>query len=510
MKKIMLINAVASEESRIAVIEDNTLEELYIEKHSRSETVGNIYKAKVVNIESSIQAAFVDIGIKKNGFLFVADVMPGISANKAAAKKKNEENAVADNDKTKTKIRSLLRKGQNVIVQMTKEGIGTKGPCMTTYISLPGRYLVLMPNVKRNGVSRKITDEKERKRLKKLVEGLDIPPNMGVIIRTAGLNQTKRELNRDIKYLYKLWDVISQKITKEKAPSAIYKESDLVIRAIRDIFSADISEIIIDSQEVYKRARDFLRQIMPKYEKKVTLYKETEPLFHKFDVERELKKINNREIILPGGGTIVIEQTEALVAIDVNSRKFKDEDDPEETAFKTNIEAAVEISRQIRLRDMGGEIVIDFIDMKEVNHVRKVEKKLTEVLKRDRARITVLKMSKFCIMEMTRQRMRSSVRDMLYVDCPHCSGVGLVKTAESIGLEILRATTFAAHKEDVAKIEIYANDKVVNHLQNQKRREIIEIEDTFKKSILIGKYNGVDQDTIKIKYFASNGQPVKL
>lgn len=507
----MLINAIEPEENRIAILEDNALEEFYIERHSRLQSVGNIYKGRVVNIEPSIQAAFVDLGLKRNGFLYVADVMPNLAADKKLQNNnRSETQKCPETQRHKTKIKSILSKGQSIIVQMTKEGIGEKGPCLTTYISLPGRYLVLMPNAKRNGVSRRITDEGERKRLKKLLEGLEIPPNMGVIIRTAGLNQTKRELNRDLRYLYKLWDVVSKRIKEDNVPAAIYQESDLVIRAIRDIFSTDIDEIIIDSQEVYKRSREFLRQVMPKYEKKVKLFKETEPLFHKFNIESELEKINNKEITLPGGGSIIIEQTEALVAIDVNSKKFKEEDNPEETAFKTNCEAADEIARQIRLRDMGGEIVIDFIDMREENHIRKVEKRFAGVLKRDRARITVLKMSKFCITEMTRQRIRSNIRDVLFVNCPHCAGTGFVKSTESIGLDILRMAKFAVHKNDIKTIEVYANEKVVQYLQNQKRGEIVRMEDAFNKEIIIGKYSGSDQDTIKIKYFSSNNQPVKI
>lgn len=508
MKKIMLINAVEPEESRIAILEDNLLEEFYIERLSRLQSVGNIYKGKVVNIEPSIQAAFVDLGLKKNGFLYVADVMPDQSHKD---KKKNEEKGNdTETTKSKQKIKSLLRKGQDVIVQMSKEGIGDKGPSLTTYISLPGRYLVLMPNVNRNGVSRRITDEKERKRLKKLMEGLDIPPNMGAIIRTAGINQTKRELNRDLSYLHKLWEIISKKIQDEKSPSVIYQESDLVIRAIRDIFSTDISEIIIDSQEVYKKAREFLKQVMPKYEKIVSLYKESEPLFHKYNIEQELEKINKRELILSGGGTIIIEPTEALVTVDVNSRKFKEETDPEETAFKTNREAIDEIARQIRLRDVGGEIVIDFIDMKEARHIRLIEKKLVEVLKRDRARISVLKMSKFCITEMTRQRIRSSIRDVLYGQCPHCSGTGYVKTIESLALEFIRTAKLAMHNNDVKTIVVHANEEVVDFLQNHKRSEIAKLESNYNKNVIINKYIGTDKDTIKIKYFSGNGQPFKL
>ncbi len=512
MKKTMLINAIEPEESRIALIEDDVLEEFYIERHSRSQTVGNIYKGSVSNIESSIQAAFVDLGLKKNGFLYVSDIMPKEKSEKGekTAKSKKAEGSAADKKKSGQKIKSLLRKGQNVIAQITKEGIGEKGPSLTTYISLPGRYLVLMPNAKRNGVSRKITDEKERKRLKKLVEGLDIPDNMGAIIRTAGLNQTKRELNRDLKYLHNLWKVISKKTKSEKSPAVIYLESDLVIRAIRDIFSTDVDEIIVDSEDVYKRAKEFLRQVMPKYEKCVTLYKEPEPLFHKYNLEDKLKEIVVKEVILANGGSLVIEQTEALVTIDVNSKKFKEENDPEETAVKTNLEASCEIGRQLRLRDVGGEIVIDFIDMKEAKHIRLVEKKLAETLKRDRARITVLKMSKFCIVEMTRQRMRSSIRDVIYSSCPHCGATGFVKTVESMGLDIIRSLKSGFNNKDVQAVEISANEEVVSFLQNKKRIEIAKLEYNLKKSVTLNKYNGVDVNKIKIKYFSSNGQPVKL
>lgn len=506
MNKIMLINAIEPEESRIAILEDNVLEELYIERSSRLQTAGNIYKGKVINVEPSINAAFVDISLKKNGFLYVSDVAIGLDLKNV---QEREDSDIALQISTGN-ISSLLRPGQEIIVQITKEGIGDKGPSLTTRISLPGRYLVLMPNSHRHGVSRKIVDENERKRLKKIVEGLDIPPDTGVIIRTAGADQTKRELNRDLQYLLKLWNVVSKKIKEEGAPSIIYQESDLIIRTIRDIFSADINEIIIDSQEIYKRAKYFLRQIIPKYEKIVKLYKESEPLFHKFDIEKEIQKIGYKEIKLLGGGSIIIEQTEALVAIDVNSGSFKEGTDPEETAYKINRIAAKEIARQIRLRDVGGEIVIDFIDMKKEDYIRKIEKELSEALKRDRARVKLSKMSKFCITEMTRQRIRSNIREVLYQSCQCCSGAGLVKTIESLSLDIIRIIRYALNLKDVQRIEIYANVGAVRYLQNQKRKELAKMEETSGKKILIKRYEGIENDTIKVKYFSSNGKIVKL
>ena len=333
----MLINVVEPEESRIAILEDGILEELYIERFSREQIAGNIYKGRIVNIEPSIEAAFVNIGISRNGFLHVSDVKNSRNSNNG------EQSENADNTETKEKrsrIKSLISTEQEVLVQVVKEGIGSKGPSLTTNVSIPGRFLVLTPESTRIGVSRKIIDEGERARLKQIIEELKPPPNLGLIVRTAGEHQTKRELLRDFNYLRRLWKVIENKEKNAEIPSVIYQESDLVIRTIRDIFSTDINEIIIDSEAVFKKIRYFLRLIMPSCVKKLKLYSDHEPLFHKYDIEREIEKINKREVRLSRGGSIVIEQTEALVAIDVNSGKYREESDPEKTAFKTNLKAA--------------------------------------------------------------------------------------------------------------------------------------------------------------------------
>ena len=320
MEKRMLINAVEPEECRIAILENNVLEELYIERSSREQIAGNIYKAKVVNIESSIEAAFVDIGFKKNGFLHVSDVFVSGGGDDAHTADNGNRNKP---QRESYKIRDILHQGQEVLVQVTKEGIGTKGPSLTTYISLPGRYLVLMPDVPRHGVSKKIEDEEERQRLKKILAGLNPPKNIGFIIRTAGALQTKKEIHKDFHYLIKLWKNILKSSREVNAPASIYQESDLVIRVIRDIFSMDIQEIVIDSAPVYERTREFFRMIMPKFEKILTHYTEDKPLFHKYGLEREIEQINTRKIPLQRGGSIIIEQTEALVAIDVNSGNLK-------------------------------------------------------------------------------------------------------------------------------------------------------------------------------------------
>jgi len=509
MKKRMLINVVEPEESRIAILEDGILEELYIERFSREQIAGNIYKGRIVNIEPSIEAAFVNIGISRNGFLHVSDVKGSRSSsngnstgktetsdkketpNKAETSETPDKKETKDRKgKTETKggrsrIKSLLSPDQEVLVQVIKEGIGEKGSSLTTNVSIPGRFLVLTPDSTRIGVSRKIVDETERARLKQIIEELKPPPNLGMIVRTAGERQTKRELSRDFNYLRRLWKVIENKDKKAETPSVIYQESDLVIRTIRDIFSTDINEIVIDSEAVFKKIRYFLRLIMPSCVKKLKLYNEQEPLFHKFNIEREIEKINKREVRLPRGGSIVIEQTEALVAIDVNSGKYREENDPERTALKTNLKAAKEIARQVRLRDIGGVIIVDFIDMKEEKNMRAVEKTLEASLKRDRARKKILKISRFGIVEMTRQRIRPSLKSVIYESCKNCGGTGETETIESTCLSLMRQIKSMVNNPQIKKIEITASDVVAGYLLNKKRKKIAELEEKFSKTIII-------------------------
>ncbi|CAG0943934.1 Ribonuclease E [Candidatus Brocadiaceae bacterium] len=504
MDKRMLINAVEPEECRIAILENNVLEELYIERSSREQIAGNIYKGRVVNIEPSIEAAFVDIGLKKNGFLHASDILIPTENGSPSS----DADSHAKPHRAFHRIRDVLHTGQEVLVQVTKESIGTKGPSLTTYISLPGRFLVLMPDVSRHGVSRKIASEEERQRLKKILEGLNPPPNIGFIIRTAGALQTKKEIHKDFHYLLKLWKNIERRAKDVNSPETIYQESDLVIRAIRDIFSTDIQEIIVDTEAVYERTRDFLRMIMPKSEKLLTLYSEDKPLFHKYNIEKEIEEINCKKIRLPRGGSIIIEQTEALVAIDVNSGKFKEECDPEETAFKTNLKAAREIARQIRLRDLGGVIVIDFIDMRTESHIHAIEKVITDALKRDKARTKMLRMSKFGTIELTRQRIRSSLRDVLFEECKFCGGTGYAKTVESLCLNAMRDLKFAIHSPQIAKIEIIANPEVANYLQNQKRKQMIEIEESYTKKVFIFSAPNHEYGKIDIRYLNQRDEPV--
>ena len=506
MKKILLVNVVEPEESRIAILEDGVLEELYIERFSREQIAGNIYKGRVVNIEPSIEAAFVDLGLVKNGFLHASDVkyphhngdQPGNNGNTHKTKE------------TKPRIKSLLKPNQEILVQVIKEGIGDKGPSLTTNISLPGRFLVLMPEANRLGISRKIVDDAERKRLKQIIEELKPAPNLGYIVRTAGENQTKRELSRDSNYLQKLWKVIENKRKKVDSPSVIYQESDLVIRTIRDIFSADIDEIIIDSEAAFKKIRYFLRLIMPGCVKKLKLYNDPEPLFHRYNIEKEIEKIHNKEVRLPRGGSIVIEQTEALVAIDVNSGKYRQESDPEKTAFKTNLKAAKEITRQIRLRDIGGVIIIDFIDMKEESNMRTVEKVMEESLKRDRARKKMIQMSRFGIIEMTRQRIRPSLKDVIYENCKYCEGAGKIKTLESTCLDLMRQIKSVVNNSKIKKIEIITNGNVAGYLLNLKRKQLSKIEEKFSKNIIIKSEIGYKIGEITMHCFDNNGNRIAI
>ncbi|TVM01865.1 MAG: ribonuclease E [Candidatus Kuenenia stuttgartiensis] len=502
-KTRMLINAIEPEECRIAILENNILEELYIERSSREQIAGNIYKGRVVNIEPNLEAAFVDIGLKKNGFLHASDVL-------VPSEGKNQGEEADPPPVRHHRIRDVLQQGKEILVQVTKESLGTKGPSLTTYISLPGRYLVLMPEVKRYGVSKKITEEEERQRLKKILESLNPPKNIGFIVRTAGVQQTKRELQKDFHYLLKLWKNICKKSKEIDAPGVIYQESDLVIRVIRDIFSQDINEIIVDSESVFKRTREFLRIIMPKYEKQLKFYNKEKPLFHNFGIENAIEEINSRKIPLLHGGSIVLEQTEALVAIDVNSGKYKGKCDPEETAFRTNMIAAKEIARQIRLRDLGGVIVIDFIDMRDEKHIQAVEKAIADSLKRHRARTKMLKMSKFGTIEITRQRIRPSLRDVLFEECKFCCGTGYAKTVESLCLNIMRDVKFALHLPQVVRIEITSNNDVVDYLQNQKRKQMAEIEDAYNKKIVIFTDTANEYGKIDIRYFDNKGEPVTV
>jgi len=408
---------------------------------------------------------------------------------------------------SKPPIQEVFRRGDEVLVQVIKESIGTKGPTLSTYISIPGRYLVLMPGLNRVGVSRKIADEGQRRKLRDIMNDLNPPKGLGFIVRTAGLERTKRELARDLAYLLRLWKVILRRIKKAKAPAPIYQESDMITRTIRDIFTSEIDTIWIDEPQAFERAQEFLRVVMPKFVDRLKLYDERVPLFHKYGIEDEIAKIQRRRIDLPEGGSIVIDQTEALVAIDVNSGNFRVENDAERTAYEMNLRAAKEIARQLRLRDLGGVIVNDFIDMRDERHRRGVEKAVRDAIKRDRARTKVLRMSAFGLIEMTRQRIRPSLKRSVYEDCRNCAGAGVVKTIESMSIDVMRLLALASHREDIRRVNLSVSAPVATFLNNRKRRELTRLETEFNLTIHIRPEVEVPAEHLQIECFdGSNGE----
>ena len=511
MRKEMLINVSQAEECRIAILEDGILEELYTERASQNNYAGNIYKGKIVNLEPSIQAAFVDFGVGRNGFLHISDVEPQYFRqagydpeeimdgnnpdiddddaderdDRPPRRRGGRNNMRSTRPRFKPPIQEIFKRGDEVLVQVIKEGIGSKGPTLSTYVSIPGRYLVLMPALGRVGVSRKIEDDKQRRTLRQTLLDLNPPKGLGFIVRTAGQERTRRELSRDMAYLLRLWKVLVKRVKNSTAPTDIYEESDMIIRTIRDIFSEDIDAILVDQKEAYERAKEFLQLVMPRYVGRLQYYDGKEPLFHKYNLEKEIAQIQQRTVPLRGGGSIVIDPTEALVAIDVNSGSFRTDDSAEETAFQLNMAASKEIARQLRLRDLGGVIVNDFIDMRRESHRRKVERSLRDAMRRDRARTKILRTSPFGLIEMTRQRIRPSLKRSVYEDCPCCQGRAVVKTGESMAIEVVRILMMASQLSKASRITIRVNDKVAAYLNNRKRREVMQIEEDNKVTVQI-------------------------
>ncbi len=532
MKQEMLINVSQPEECRIAIMEDGVLEELYVERTSQDNYVGNIYKGRVVNLEPSIQAAFVDFGVGRNGFLHISDVEPqyfrqggfdpdrpignGNGSNgrdeeddDGRARRRRRERPGA-RPRVKPPIQQILRRGDEVLVQVIKEGIGTKGPTLSTYISIPGRYLVLMPALGRVGISRKIEGEDVRRKLRDIMLELSPPKGLGFIVRTAGSDRTKKELSRDLAYLVRLWKVIVRRMRKTPAPCSIYEESDMIIRTIRDIFTSDIDGIYIDEPTSFERAKEFLQMVMPRYVNRLQLYEGREPLFHKNGLDEEIARIHRRQVPLPKGGSIVIDQTEALVAIDVNSGSFRADDSAEETAYQMNLIAAREIARQLRLRDLGGVIVNDFIDMRKERHRRGVERALRDAMKRDRARTKILRTSPFGLVEMTRQRIRPSLKRSVFQDCPGCGGTGVVKTAESMAIEVVRLLMLAAQREEVAKVSVHVADEVATYLNNRKRRELARLEDQGQMVVQVYGREGASPEHLQATCEDAGGRDIRL
>jgi ribonuclease E len=409
-------------------------------------------------------------------------------------------------------IDKLLRKGQEVIVQITKEGIGNKGPTLTTYVSLPGRCLVLMPSLPKCGVSRKIEGHKERRRLKRIVHELDTIGNGGVgfIVRTAGTGKTKEDLERDRDYLQRIWDFVGQRTKVTRAPAVLYQESDLVLKAMRDLFTPDIEEVVVDSKDVHMRIKDFADKLMPHMAQRIRLHEGHTPLFHSFGVEPEVEKLYQPRVEIGNGAYIVAEQTEALVSIDVNSGKFKPGTDLEETAYRTNLQAIPEIVRQLRLRDLGGLIIIDFIDMNTEKHRRLIERKLLDGLKGDRARIKVGRISRFGLLELTRQRVGPGLKRTVFTHCSHCNATGLVRTVQSKALAVLRDVRALVSLKGFSILHVYVASAVNDYLVNYKRRPILDLEEAVGKKVVFRAEPSYPVDAVHYRFLTADRQEAKV
>jgi len=546
----MLIDARHPEETRVAVVKGNRIEEFDFESVEHKQLKGNIYLAKVTRVEPSLQAAFVDYGGNRHGFLAFSEIHPDYyqipksdrdallreEAEHAAEEERlraaelYEDEAVEPDDdyarddngggeedehpsdagsesdrspvdesaadelrkkrqalRRRYKIQDVIQRRQVLLVQVVKEERGNKGAALTTYLSLAGRYCVLMPNTSHGGgISRKISNGADRKRLKSIMTDLKLPTTMGLIVRTAGLQRTKTEIKRDFDYLARLWDEIRERTLKSTAPALIYRDSDLIKRAIRDLYHREIDEVIVEGEEGYKAARGFMKLLMPSHVRRVKLHDETTPLFQRYGAEDQLSAMYQPLVQLKSGGYLVINPTEALVSIDINSGRATREHNIEQTAYNTNLEAAAEIARQLRLRDMAGLIVIDFIDMEQSSHVRKVEKAMKEALRNDRARIQVGRISSFGLMEMSRQRLRTGVLEASTRACPHCDGTGLMRTAASAGLSALRIVEDEAARGRGEKVLLRAGRDAAVYVLNKKRAELADIEQRYGVSIEIG------------------------
>ncbi|CDK98015.1 conserved protein of unknown function [Magnetospirillum gryphiswaldense MSR-1 v2] len=551
MVKRMLIDATHPEETRVVVVNGTRLEELDVETSAKKQLKGNIYLAKVVRVEPSLQAAFVDYGGNRHGFLAFSEIHPDyfqipvadrqalLAAQKAEAMRESSQDSdddgaedgnaegesqsdaggeAAESDAAPTengdeappktvetvggadevseqeqerrrarllrnyKIQEVIKRRQIMLVQVVKEERGNKGAALTTYLSLAGRYCVLMPNTARGGgVSRKITSATDRRRLKAIASELDCPDGMAVIVRTAGSERSKTEIKRDYEYLLRAWDSVRDLTLKSSAPSLVYEEASLIKRSIRDLYARDIDEVLVDGDEGYRLAKDYMRMLTPSHAKKVQPYKDpVMPMFHRYQVESQLDAMHSPIVQLRSGGYIVISQTEALVAIDVNSGRSTKERHIEETAFKTNVEAAEEIARQMRLRDLAGLVVIDFIDMEENRNNHAVERRLKDALKNDRARIQVGKISAFGLLELSRQRLRPSLQETTFSPCPHCAGTGLVRAVESSAVHVLRAIEEEGIRRRSAEVTVYVPSQIALYILNQKRDALAAIEERYQ------------------------------
>ncbi len=485
MKHIMLVNAVHKEQMRMATVnEKGILVDFNIEMPTREPITGNIFKGKVLKVERGLQAAFVDYGGSKDGFLPLKDVSPEY---------------LTEQENGQSHGKPVLKAGQEIIIQAVREAVGNKGALLTSYVSLPGRYLVLLPNKPGSGISRKVEDEEDRQKIKNIIKQIKIPENMGFIVRTAGYNRTKQEFSRDYQHLVRLWKEINKKAKSIDKPSLIYQETDFGVRSIRDYLTSEIDEIMVDDLETFRKMRAYLKAIAPRNIRMLKHYKEKTPLFDSFHLEEQIRIIYQERVELKSGGHIVINPTEAMITIDVNSGRGSNKKNIEETAFKTNIEASEEIARQLRLRDLGGLIAIDFIDMEDKKHIAEVEKSFKKALSIDKARIQLSRISKFGILELSRQKKQSTIQEISYTRCPYCKGSGLRPSLEYAALGAFRKIESEAVKGIYSELKINLPHEIANYILNRKRSELLNLESEFNIALNISGSIEVPWDSVEIQ-----------
>ncbi|MBK7403758.1 MAG: Rne/Rng family ribonuclease [Phycisphaerales bacterium] len=503
----MIINYVPGEECRVAIVSDGNLEEFHAERTDAISRVNNVYVGRVTNVEAGIQAAFVDFGIEDNGFLHVSDLHPRYFGEDDATESVGKKTPRRE----RPPIQHCLKRGQEVIVQVIKEGVGTKGPTLTSYLSIPGRYLVMMPQMDKVGVSRKVEDEEERRKMRDILGQLELPEGFGFILRTAGFDRTKTDLKRDLAYLQRLWkDMEAQRKRGGRKPRLLYSESDLLVRALRDLVTPEVSRIIIDDESALARAAHFMKIVAPRSSVKLVHYTGRRPMFHAFGIEQQLAMSHSREVPLPSGGRLVIDETEAIVAIDVNSGKSRAAKDAETNAYKTNVEAVDAICRQLRLRDVGGIIINDLIDMRSAKNRKSIEGLFRDRLKRDRAKTTIAPISPFGILEMTRQRMRGSLRSQHYTECPTCRGKGLVQRPASVASDALRELAVLLEHDSVDRVELVVSPRVASELLSTRRRSLGRIESTSGKPAQVRVSETLPIDRFTLYAYDGNGADISV
>ncbi len=508
-KKQMVINYVPGEECRVAIVENGRLEEFHAERmDGPSNHVGNIYVGKVVNVEQAIQAAFIDFGLEHNGFLHTSDVHPQYFPGED--NEKTERVGRKTPRRERPPIQDCFRRGDEVAVQVLKEGVGTKGPTVTSYLSIPGRFLVMMPQMDKVGVSRKVEDEETRRKMREILDQLDLPDGFGFILRTAGMERSKAELKRDLAYLMRLWKDMEKRWRGGSKPRLLYSESDLLVRALRDMLTTDIDEVVVDNQAALTRAARFLKIVAPRTSTRLVHYTGQSPVFHVMGIEPQIQMIHAREVPLESGGRLVIDEAEALVAIDVNSGKSREARDSETNAYQTNCEAVDEICRQLRLRDLGGVIVNDLIDMRLAKHRRDIETRFADNLKKDRARWTIAPISEFGILEMTRQRMRASHESQHFTDCPTCRGRGLVQRPDSVAADALRELAALLDSAGVHRVELVVHPRIAGELLSTKRRALGRLERTSGKHVDVRVSEAISVDRVTFYAYDERGADLDI